>query len=421
MMGRLRLRYGKGHVEVEVPAKSLTVLEPRDVAPLRDPPSEIRRALDSPIASKRVRDLVRPRTKVTILCDDYTRGTPAHLIIPCLLDELRGAGVRAEEVRVIVALGSHRPATEGEMRDKVGEEVYEECSVMNHSDEEGLVDLGKTSSGTPIRISRHVVDSDLLIGVGMIMPHRVAGFSGGSKIVQPGVSGSDTTGHTHWLSARFPAEELLGREDNPVRGEMDAIAERLKLRFIVNVVLDGLNRVCGVFAGDFREAHRRGARLSRAVYGVEVPQRADVAICDCPHPSSIDMWQAAKSICAADLAVRPGGTIVLLAPCPEGISGRHPEVEAFGYRPYGEVEGLVKRGAVKDLTAAAHMAHVGSVVEAKRVILVSEGIDEDVARRVGFEHAPTPDEAVRMALGRHGPGARVVVMRDSPGLLPIVG
>jgi len=421
---KIKLFYGKNKVEVDVPDKNLVaILEPKDTEPLHDIESEIRRSLSSPIASGKIRDIVKPDMKIAVICDDYTRKTPAHLILPHVLDELESAGVKRENTKIIIALGTHRPATEQEIVEKVGKDVYEEYEVLNHDwkSEGELVDLGKTSSSMPIQINKYVMNSDFVIGIGMIVPHRVSGFSGGSKIIQPGVCGAAATDYTHWLSAQFSGEEILGKINNPVRTEMDMLAEKAKLKFIVNVVLDRFGNVCGVFAGNFKEAYTYGAKFSRDIYGIEVPERADIVICDCPHPTSIEMWQAAKSIYAADLVVKTKGTIVLLAPCPEGVAVEHPDVEHFGYKPYHEVKNLVKKEKIKDISAAAHMVHVGRVIREKATcILVSEGIDEKTAKRIGFDYALTFDEALKKALDKHGSNAKIVVMRHTSDLLPII-
>jgi len=421
---KVRLFYGKTEAEVDVPDRNLmAVLEPKDAEPIYDIKSEIRRSLKSPTVSGKIRDIVKPHMKIAILCDDYTRKTPAYLILPSVLDELKSAGVNQANIKILIALGTHRPATKQEIIKKVGKDVYEEYEVLNCDwrREEELVNLGKTPSGTPIEVNKQVLNSDFVIGIGMIVPHRVSGFSGGSKIVQPGVCGAVTTNYTHWLSAQFPGEEILGKINNPVRTEMDKIAEKAKLKFIVNVVLDRLGNICGVFTGNFKRAYISGAKFSRDIYGVDVPGRADIVICDCPHPSSIEMWQAAKSIYTADLIVKKEGTIVLLAPCPEGVAVEHPDVESFGYKPYHEVKNLVEKEKIKDISAGAHMVHVGRVIREKAMcILVSEGVDEKTAKRIGFDYASTFDEALKKALDEHGPKAKMVVMRHASNLLPII-
>jgi nickel-dependent lactate racemase len=424
MTMKVKLLYGKSEVEIDVPNENLmAILEPKDTKPLYNVEDKIKDSLNSPVASEKIHDIVKPHMKVVIVCDDYTRKTPVHLILPYVLNELKNAGVKQENIKIIIALGTHRPATKKEIVEKIGKGVYEEYEVLNHNweNEEELANLGTTKNGTPIQINKHVMNSDFTIGIGTIVPHRVSGFSGGSKIIQPGVCGAATTSYTHWLSAQYSGEEILGKIKNSVRTEMDMVAEKAKLKFIVNVVLNRFGSISGVFAGDFREAYIQGAEFSRSIHGVEVPEKADIVICDCPHPTSIEMWQAAKSIYAADLIVKAGGTIILLTPCPEGVATEHPEVEQFGYKSHKEVEDLVKKGEIKDLTAAAHMIHVGRVIKEKaECILISEGIDEKTARNIGFNYASTLDEALKKALAKHGSKAKIAVARHTPDLLPII-
>lgn len=424
MTMKTKLFYGKNEVEIEVPNENLiAILEPKDTKPLHNVEDKIKGSLNLPVASGKIRDIVKSHMKIAIVCDDYTRKTPVHLILPYILNELKSAGIKRENIKLIIALGTHRPATEKEIVEKIGKGVYEEYEVLNHDweNEEELENLGTTKSGTPIQINKHVMNANFTIGIGAIVPHRVSGFSGGSKIIQPGVCGAATTGYTHWLSAQYSGEEILGKIKNSVRKEMDMVAEKAKLKFIVNVVLNRFGEISGVFAGDFSEAYVKGAEFSKSIHGVKAPEKADIAICDCPHPTSIEMWQAAKSIYAADLIVKAGGTIILLAPCPEGVATEHPEIEHFGYKSHKEVEDLVKKGEIKDLTAAAHMIHVGRVIKEKaECILISEGIDEKTARNIGFNYASTFNEALKKALAKHGSKAKITVMRHTPDLLPIV-
>ncbi|HIE14449.1 TPA: nickel-dependent lactate racemase, partial [Candidatus Bathyarchaeota archaeon] len=369
-----------------------------------------------------IKDLAKKGKKTVILCDDYTRPTPAHRVMPLLLDMLNEAGITDSNIRIVMALGTHRPMTEEEIIKKVGAEVYERVEVLNHDwrDEKSLVSLGKTINGTPITVNKHVVEADLKIGVGYIVPHRVSGYSGGAKIVQPGVCGGDTTGYTHWLSARFKGEEILGVAENPVRHEIEEVARRVGLDFIVNTVLNAKGEIVNVVAGDFIKAHRKGVEEAKRIYGVEIPSKAEVVVCD-SHPCDADMWQAAKGIYSADLVVKRGGSIAFITPCWEGVSPEHPDVLKFGYISYSEVERLVEEGKIKDLSAAAHIVHVGRVsAEKAEVILYSEGISEEETERLNFKYAETPQKAVDEALKRQGPNSKIVVMKNAAELLPLI-
>ena len=397
-------------------------LEPRVVEPSRPVAELVEAALDHPFASPRLEALVSPDTRVLVLVDDITRQTPAWAIVPPVIRRLEQSHVRHGQIKFLIAAGTHARMSQPEIEKKLGPEIPRKHQVFIHHwrDEHHLMDLGAMGDGTPIRVNRMLGEADLVIGIGQVVPHRVMGYTGGATIVQPGVSGGAITGFTHWMSALYSGGEILGLAENPVRREVEQIARRAGLRFIVNVVMDGRERVLQVVAGDPVGAHRQGAEHSRAVYGALQPAPADVVIAE-SYPADYDLWQAAKGIYAAELAVRQGGVVVLVTPCPHGVSKEHPEVERLGYHGYAEVRAIVERKAITDLVAAAHLVHVGRVIRDKaRGIMVSPGIALETQRSLGFQPASTPAEALDMAFGIAGPQARVVVLKQGGHVLPLV-
>ncbi len=237
--------------------------------------------------------------------DDHTRTTPIQKILPRLIKELENGGIKPKGIRFLIALGTHRPMTEEEITRKFGEEIPKQYPILNHPwwDSSQLVYFGETKGGTPIFVNRLVEEVDLIIGIGQIVPHRVTGFSGGGNIIQPGICGEETTGKTHWLSAQFKGREILGKIENPVKYEIEQIAEKVGLEWIINTIQDGSGRLVNVVVGDPIQAYRTGAIRSREVYQSELPQEADIVISD-SHPYDSDLWLAAKGIYAAELAVK---------------------------------------------------------------------------------------------------------------------
>ena len=422
-MARIEFPY-PGIEGVDIPDGNLiAILEPR-VAPRaeEDDASEVRRALSSPIGTPRLRDMAPHGGSVLILIDDNTRNTPADRILPLLLEELGQGGVATKDVTIMIALGTHRPMTREEIESKIGRALLETCRIVEHRWDrpEDLVRLDDTEHGTEVWVNRLLLSSDLVIGLGHITPHRVAGFSGGAKIVQPGVSGGVTTGQTHWISALYDGKDIMGARDNPVRREMDSVAKAAGLRFIVNVILDRDERIYRCVCGDPVEAHRAGCAASREIFGVPFGRYADIVVAD-SYPADCELWQAAKGIYSADLALAPGGTLVIVTPCPDGVANGHPELSELGYLPFREIDELVRNGKIDDLTLAAHIAHVGRIVldNGRRGILVSPGIDRTTTERLHMDYAATPSEALAMAFARNGADARVIVVKNGGDLLPV--
>ena len=204
---KVTLPYGQKSIEIRIPEGNLVgVYSPRDAAPVTDIKAEIRRALASPIGALPLREQVRGKKSVVLIADDNTRLTPTDHVIPILLDECNAAGVPDQAIQVIIALGTHRFMTDDEIREKFGDETLRRVPVINHPyrDPAALVDLGTTKNEGRILINRQVFEADFKMGIGSIVPHHIPGFAGGAKIIQPGVSGEETTAYTHLLSVRAP-------------------------------------------------------------------------------------------------------------------------------------------------------------------------------------------------------------------------
>jgi lactate racemase len=414
------LPYGNETVEVRIPSENLVgVYSPNELQPVADLRREIVRALGNPIGSGPLRDLVRGSARVVILADDNTRLTPVDEILPAVLDEMNAAGVRDDQVTVVIALGTHRFMTDAEIAEKFGDEVVKRVAIRNHDyKNEALVDLGTTPNGTRVRINRDVYEADFKLGIGSIVPHHIPGFAGGAKIVQPGVSGEETTAQTHLLSVRAP-RSYVGVEANPVREEMNEIARQVGMKVIFNVVLGRHGEVVGAFFGDTVEAFAEGVKLSRQVYAVEIPEEADIVIAG-SHPCDIEFWQAHKTLYPADRAVKAGGTIVVVTPCDEGVAVTHADILDLTHYSACELRRKVADHEVQDEVAAALAIAWAQVKERESVFLVSRGIDDETARRLGFTRFDDVQGAWDEALARHGHGARVVVLTHAPDMLPLV-
>jgi nickel-dependent lactate racemase len=413
-----------GVSSLEIPeSASISWLEPRTLPEQEYRETDIiKKGLENPVGLPRIRETIKGKRKVLILVDDYTRNTPIHLILPELLKEM-SAAIDKDNIKLLIASGTHRPMTQTEKIKKFGHHVMANYNVLDHKydDPKELAQLPNTAGGTEIWVNRAVTESDYVIGIGQIVPHRVSGFSGGGKIIQPGACGAITTGQTHWLSAQFPGIEIIGKIDNPVRREIEAVAKAAGLKFIVNAVLDGKAKTAHCICGDPLEAFRLGAQKSMEIYGVPMPEPVDIVITD-SYPADTNLWQAAKGVYSADLALKPDGILILVTPCPEGVCAEHSQILDIGYRPFAMVESMVKQGKIRDLTLAAHLAHVGRVVCEKAIgVLVSSCIDPQTSARLGFQWAASPQEALTFALKHKGKKARIAVIKNGGEILPVVG
>src|SRR5512142_2430430 len=398
---QILLPYGSSTLSFDLPERNLlAVASPNPVKLVADPAAEIRRALAEPIGAPRLSEAAKGAARVVIAADDLTRLTPVEILIPALLDELNAAGVRDEQVSVLVALGTHRPMKPEEIRAHFGEAVTRRVRVINNPwrDPAQMVDLGVTPNGTPVSISRAALEADFLIGVGSIVPHHIPGYSGGAKIVQPGLTGAATTGATHFLSTRAP-RSYLGQVENPVRAEIERIAGQVGLKAIFNVVLDPVGRLVQAFYGDTIQAHRDGVQVSQQVYGVPLPGQADIVIAG-SHPCDIEFWQAHKSLYPAEIAVKDGGTIIVVTPCPEGVSVTHKDMLAFTGLDAEQIEARILDGTIRDVVSGALALAWAKVRQRAQVSLVSGGIKVEEARALGFTPFVSVDAALEDAFHR---------------------
>ena len=391
------------------------------------PEEMVRDALAAPIGSLRLADLVqrcRPggAGSVLVVVDDVSRPTPVHLVLPSLLEELRAAGVPDSGIEFLLALGSHRFMTDAEIAAKLSPEIAARYPVHNHDwkDASACELIGRTVQGVDVWINKRIARADLVIGVGRIMPIEICGFTGGGKILVPGVCGKLTNDDMHWTRMDVPDHLVIGKRDNPVRASIDELARAAGLDFIVNLVMDSTGVVRNVVAGDMVEAHRKGCDLALVVHSVRFPCEADIVIAD-SYPFDIEFWQANKALDQAGLVVRKGGALVLVSPCTEGFSATHRELIDFGYPPVEEIKRMVAEGRIASKVVAVHMAQVSRVAREKAtVILVTKGISEADVRKVGLEYAATPQAALERAFAVAGPEAKVAVIRGAAEMLPIL-
>jgi nickel-dependent lactate racemase len=298
-------------------------LEPSPQPGVADPAGEVRRSLERPSGSPRLRDMVAEGMTVALVIDDLSRPTPVDLIMPAVLEELARGGARREEITLVTALGLHRPMTAEEIAARVGAEHLDGLRWENHDadSKERLDFLGVTQRGTRVLVNKTVAQADLVVSVGCIEPHIIASFGGGYKNLIPGVAARETIAHNHTLNCGPSTFNMVGQPigGNPMRLDLEEAGHMLRPDvFIVNTVLNSGQEVVGVVAGDPVEAHRVGVLESAGLYGADVPAPADVVIAD-SHPMDQDLRQGVKSLANTIRAVRRGGVHITLVRAEEGV------------------------------------------------------------------------------------------------------
>jgi lactate racemase len=356
---------------------------------------------------------------VTIVVDDMTRPTPVHLILPSVLARLSETGLPVDAITILVATGTHRPMTDPELRSKLGDGAVDGYRIVNHDYRrtQDLKDLGTTPSGIPIKVNRLVAEADLVVGIGNIVPHRYCGWAGGAKIIQPGVSGEETTAATHLMITKEPGARL-GVLENQVRREIEAVAKTVNLKFIVNTILDPEGRVVDIVAGDFKEAFREGVRRAQNVYCCALRGQADIVIAS-SHPSDLNFWQAGKGLYAADLVVANGGIIILASPCYEGAGEHGGFVESLRY-DYATLDRMISQNRVEDRIGAAAALAVAMITARADVWLVTHTISDAEAKRMRMRRFDDLQEAVDTAIGLKGDLSTLTLLREAAEILPML-
>lgn len=324
---KIKLPYGKTYQEVEVAdnrVKAILESSLEEYQPEDDQLTIVRKSMENPIGTPKLKELAVGKDKVVILISDHTRPVPSKYILPLMLEEIREGNPNAD-ITLLVATGCHRETTKEELIGKIGEDIYNNEKIYIHDcdDESMLVKLDqKLPSGGDIVVNKLAAEADLLVAEGFIEPHFFAGYSGGRKSVFPGCCSRKAVMYNH--NAEFIDSEYSrtgNLENNPIHKDMIAAARALDLVYIVNVVINSDKEVIHSVAGDLEQAHESGTEWLKERAGVE-KQLADIAITsNGGYPLDQNIYQAVKSMTAAEATVKEGGVIIVSAESSDGTGG----------------------------------------------------------------------------------------------------
>jgi nickel-dependent lactate racemase len=421
---RVTLDYGRTGLPVELPDDRVVgPLAIRPAAPLADPHAAVEHALAHPIGTPPLAQVARGRRNACVLICDITRPVPNRIILPPLLRTLEEQGIARRDILILIATGLHRPNEGAELEEMVGPEIARGYRIENHCgkalDEHDY--LGTTPNGVPVYLDSRYVRADLKITTGLIEPHLMAGYSGGRKVICPGIAALETV--KVWHGPKFlehPRADCGFLEGNPVHEENTRIAQMAGCDFIVNVCIDGQRRVLWVGAGDMIAAWQEGVRFVEGVVKVPVSEPCDVVVTSCAgYPLDTTWYQAIKGLTGALPIVKRGGTIVLAAGLSQGIGSPefqrliadNPDLMAFKRRILGKDYFVMDQWQLEEQA---------KVAEKCKVKVVTDGLSAEALRQCYVEPAPTVERAVADSLAQYGPAARVAVIPKGPYVLPYV-
>ncbi len=426
-MTRIRLPYHKTFQEADIPEGMLrAVLAPAEHGGgvqslgVSEQQRIVSEALDTPLATPRLEDLAADRRSVAVITSDHTRPVPSHITLPLLLKRLRRKNPDVD-IKVIVATGAHRAASEDEMLAKFGAELIRQETFIMHdcTDDNSLRCLGQLPSGGDLWLNQEALDAELLVAEGFIEPHFFAGFSGGRKSVLPGIAGRETVLANHcaaFIDSPYARAGCLA--DNPIHTDMLFAARQASLAFILNVILNADKSIRAAFAGEPEAAHAEGCRqLARDVTVKRV--EADIVITgNGGFPLDQNIYQAVKGMTAAEACCREGGVIIMVAGCSDGTGG-----DCF-YRTMAEAESPERllaqiRKVPQNATAPDQWECqiLARVLSKFRVILVTDLCDAKIVKKMHIEYAGSLNEAIGMATAMCRRGAEFTVIPDGVAVI----
>ncbi|MGI8869200.1 MAG: nickel-dependent lactate racemase [Mycobacteriales bacterium] len=416
---RIRLAYGENGLDVDLPDGRTTVVTPRHAQPAADPMAELQRALRAPVAGPPLRALARRGQSVAISLCDGTRPQPRRQMIPAVLAELDGI-VRLEDITILVATGTHRSNSDAELRAMLGDEVVESVRVVNHDARasDTLRWVGTLGDGVPTWLNAHWLDADLRITTGFVEPHFFAGFSGGPKLVAPGLAGLDTVLTLHDAKRIGDPRATWGLiKGNPVHDDVRAIAAATGVDFALDVVLDGGQRIVAAYGGRIADMHAAACEHAKTTAMQAVPRLYDVVVTtNSGYPLDQNLYQCVKGISAAAQVVAHDGLIICAAECRDGFPyhGSYREVLRCAASPHALLEEILARPVtIPDQWQVQVQARIQSRA---RVAMHTEHLTAADLAEAHLRAAPD----IAAAVAEAGHEARICVLPEGPQTIPYV-
>jgi len=421
----LTLRYGRSGMPIEIPDDlDAQVLRLNPLPPLSAPMVELEDSLRSPIGGASLDRIARGRESACIVISDVTRPVPNEQILSALLACLHDCGIPENKITILVATGLHRPNEGAELEEMIGARIKDKYRVVNHAARDragqtpiGEVPLGFNGHSAAVAIDNEYIRSDLKITTGLIEPHLMAGYSGGRKLVCPGIASAETIMQFHSPPMIGDPNAHAGNlKQNPVHAMSRAVAGIVGMDFICNVTLSEDRSITGVFSGDIDEAHMAG--IAHVDKQSKVPcAPSDIVITSSAgYPLDTTLYQAVKGMLGALPAIKQGGTMILAASLSQGLGS--PEFsEMCG--TLTSIDEFIQRIYASDVVIDQwQLQEMMQVLQKCEVMFVTDGVPDDVLRGCLLTPMPSVKEALRAAVLKHGSDAKITVIPEGPYVTP---
>ncbi len=414
---QIQFAFGQNGLDLTLPdGPRYEIIESRSAAALPDVAAALDRALDQPIGSRPLSTLAAGKKTAAISVCDITRPAPNWLTLPPLLQRLHTAGIPVEGITLLIATGLHREATPGEIKAILGPEIAARYRVVNH-DAKALAQhrwLGKTGKGIPVYIDERFMAADLHITLGFIEQHLMLGFSGGRKLIAPGLAAQETIKVIHSpLFMREPMAIEGSITNNPLHAQLLEIARMARHDFMLDVTLTQGREVSGIFAGDPVEAHAAGVQFLRTTSLERLSGLADAVITSAAgHPLDLTFYQTIKGLTAAQHIVKPGGRILILGECAEGIGSPEFAQKVAGFSDYNSFLEEIGNAPVQvDQWQLEKLALAGQKHE---LFFYMPGVANKKLGNLAPRCFPTAQAATAAVLNGLATGARVALIPEGP-------
>jgi len=415
----IKVPYGTSFLPIHLPdGLPVDIIEFPKFSPASNPLQVVQDALDNPVGSIDLSDFSGVKS-VGIAISDKTRPVPHQHLLPPLLERLESLGIPSQAIKFFIAVGTHVPMTPAEFPSILPKAIIERYPVISHdaSDEANLVYLGNTSRGIPVWANKEFTNSDLKIVVGNIEPHYFVGFSGGVKSAAIGLTGTETITQNHALLTH-PDSQLCTYETNPTRQDIEEIGRKIGIHFALNAILNQSKQIVHVLSGDPCAVMQVGITLCKEVCQACVHEKYSLIIASPGgHPKDINLYQSQKGLAHAALITKPGGTIILVAACPEGTGSTHYEDWIRGKTSNEEV---INQFTTEKFRIGPHKAFLIARVSSQAQLLFYSEINKEFSKTLLLEPITDLQQAIDSLTKELDPGERIGYLPHASSTIPYV-
>ena len=412
------LKYGDKSINFHLEDKNIIgILTAKRAISLKEPIKKLEKLLENPINSLPLEQLIKDKEakKILIIVNDIIRPTPYNILLQPLLKKLEETGIRRDDITFLIATGAHRGNTVEENIKIFGEELISSYLFLNHNcDDSNLIDLGRLKSGNHLYVNPMVKKADFIITTGVIVPHYIAGFSGGRKSIHPGICARETIerNHSQMVHSKAATGNLI---DNPVHEEMVEAASKVKIDFNINTITDEDSNIIDIVAGELHESWSKGVEICKNTYITPIKEKADAVFTSTGgYPKDINIYQAQKALDNAYHAVKPGGTIVLIAECREGIGNTVCEQWINEANSIQDIEERLK----KCFILGGHKAYAIAKVAKEVDLILLSSLNKELTKKLFMEPAEDIEQAIKLIREKHGDGFRSYIIPSGSTILP---